>query len=60
MMFKKSSAHGKKENPTNQAESAGSECFLTPQEVQQLATEISFGIGMMLPGSFPDGIWHLY
>ena len=33
---------------------------LTPEQLQELAMEMSWGYGMLPPCGFPEGIWHLY
>ena len=34
---------------------------MTPEEMRHhIAMEMSWSYGMLPPGGFPDGIWHLY
>ena len=60
MMFRKSDHPQKQDKHSEKAPKENLLKTLTPEELQQIALEMSWGCGMMLPGGFPDGIWYFY
>lgn len=60
MMFKKRTHCSKNDLHAKENQKDYPQRALTPEERDQLFKEMSLGWGIMSPGCFPDGIWHLY
>ena len=61
MWFRKSAASLRREKQPQKIISGNKSQTMTPEEMRHhIAMEMSWGYGMLPPGGFPDGIWHLY
>lgn len=61
MWFRKSAASPSGEKQSEKMLAENRSQTVTPEEMRHhIAMEMSWGYGMLPPGGFPDGIWHLY
>ena len=60
MMFKKKNQQKKENSHSEKGEQRNFPENMPAEEWHQIAMEMSWGNGMLLPGGIPDGIWHFY
>ena len=58
-MFKNFTNFSKNNHQARKNKKESTQRALTPEERDQLVKEMSMGWGVLSPGCFPDGIWHL-
>ena len=61
MWFRKSAVSPRQEKQSQKTNGETISQVMTPEEMRHhIAMEMNWGYGMLPPGGFPDGIWHLY